>query len=345
MINTSTTSNNNDNGSQAATIPKKTVNVISIMSAFPFVQRWAAQYNDDDRALAKVQVSFSDEVNVKRARGNDLAIVGNVSTNDNISYVPVSAQAVAIVYNIPSFPDVPSGLNLDANLSSLIFNGTITEWDDKSIKNLNQNLNLPHKKIIIIHEGVNSSSSDLLRKYILPDIIMWPDNGSAITASGSDELASLVRKTPYSIGYVDFSYAIQTKMTFAAIANPHSGRYIIPSIDSIGQAVNTAVQIQNASNTNNQTTSFPPFINSSRLGNSSYPIVGLYYAALVAPGNNSSADRNATLDFVKWVTDRSGGQQVLSEVQYPPIYNYDGSLATYTQAIITKIFGIKMYSF
>jgi phosphate transport system substrate-binding protein len=221
----------------------------------------------------------------------------------------------------------------------MIFNGTITEWDDKAIKNLNRDLNLPHEKIIVIHEDANgnSSSLDLLRKYAPRNVIKWPSNGSSMITTGSDDLASMVRKIPYSIGYVDFSYAIQTKMTFAAMANAHNDRYIIPSIDSISHTVNTAIQIQNISNASQttSTTTLPPLINSSRLLNSSYPIVGLYYAAL--PSDKlSSNDRNATLDFVKWIIDRNKGQQALSEVQYPAIYD-NRTLMIYTQSIIEKI--------
>jgi ABC-type phosphate transport system substrate-binding protein len=70
-------------------------------------------------------------------------------------------------------------------------------------------------------------------------------------------------------------------------------------------------------------------INSSRLGNSSYPIVGLYYAALA----DNASSRNATLDFVKWIISENGGQQTLSEVQYPSIYRDNDPLATYAETI------------
>ncbi len=343
---TNSSAASHENITQAVANPKKSISVISTISAFPFVQRWTAQYNNEGQALATVQVSYIDELSAQAFRGSSLVIVGNISsTHRNISYIPVSAQAVAIVYNIPSFPDVPSGLKLDANLTSLIFNGTISEWDDKAIKDSNPNLNLPHQKIIVVHEDTNSSSLRLVRKYVSPNIIKWRYNdGSSITAAGPVELAEIVRKTPYSIGYVDFSFAIQTKMTFAAIANQHDGDYVAPSMDSIGKAIKNAIQIQktNNNNTNNNesiTTATPPFINSSKLGNGSYPIVGLYYAALIANNNNNnlSADRNATLDFVKWIIDRNGGQQTLAEVQYPPIYNYNGSLiGMEARPIITK---------
>jgi ABC-type phosphate transport system substrate-binding protein len=307
---------------------KTIINVISTKSAFPFVQRWAAQY-DNEQSFATVQVSYLEDADLRE--NNNLAIVGGISARNNNSYIPVSAQAVAIVYNLPSFPDIPSGLKLDSNLLSRIFNGSITEWDDAAIKNLNPDLNLPNNRIVVFHEDIDSrSSTTLLKRYLSFDAIRW--SNSSIVASGPDELAAMVRKTPYSIGYVDFSYAIQTKMTFAAIANPH-GEYITPSIDSIGQAANSSMQIQNASSIN-QTAAIPPMINSSRLGNSSYPIVGLYYAALA--DNAGAGSRNATLDFVRWIINDNGGQQTLSEVQYPPIYRDNEPLAAYAETIIMR---------
>jgi ABC-type phosphate transport system substrate-binding protein len=320
---------NNGTETAAANVTQKTIiNVISTKSAFPFVQRWAAQYNNEQSA-ATVQVSYLEDADLRE--NNNLAIVGGISSRNN-SYIPVSAQAVAIVYNLPSFPDIPSGLKLDANLLSRIFNGSIAEWNDAAIKNLNPELNLPNNRIVVFHEDTDSrSSTTLLKRYLSSDAIKWPDSSN--TASGPDELAAMVRKTPYSIGYVDFSYAIQTKMTFAAVANP-SGKYVIPSIDSVGQAANTSMQIQNASGIN-QATATPPMINSSRLGNSSYPIIGLYYAALA----HSASNRNATLDFVKWITSENGGQQTLSEIQYPPIYRDNEPLAAYAEAIRNNTIG------
>lgn len=128
-------------------------------------------------------------------------------------------------------------------------------------------------------------------------------------AIGPDELASTIRSTPYSIGYVDFSYAVQTRMTFAALAAGDG--YIAPSTDSIDHAVRSGLQ--------NATTGGATLavINSSRLDNSSYPVTGLYYAVPERGGN-------ATQDFITWVTD-DAGQQVLAEVQYPSIYR-DGRL-------------------
>lgn len=317
-----TTGTTIDNATQTA-VAKKTINVISTKPAFQLVQRWAAEYNNGQSA-ATVQVSYLEEAAMRG--DSDLAITGNVSLY-NSSYVPLSAQAVAIVYNLPGFPDISSGLKLDASVLSRIFAGNITEWNDPAIKGANQNLNLPNERIVIFYDSVDSNSSESLLQQYLSSGIKWPEGSTATL--GPDELAAMVRKTPYSIGYVDFAYAVQTKMTFAAIKNTH-GEYVIPSMDSIGQAADTAIQIQNASSTNQTAIVAPPFINSSNLGNSSYPIVGLYYAD--TPRINDSG-RNATLDFVRWIINENGGQQTLSEVQYPPIYLDNKPLISYAEEI------------
>lgn len=266
------------------------IDVVSVPSAFPFMERWVAQYNDQGAA--------SVDVNYGKGVGSELAIVGNATANGK-TYVPVSPQAVAIVYNIPSFPDVPTGLRLNSTVLSSILNGTIARWSDASIRELNPDLNLPNEEIIAVHEIENTSSLALLEGY-LGSNISWANSSESVP--GPAELASMVRKTPYSIGYVDFSYATQTKMTFAAVENL-GGMYVVPSTDSIDSSVKQGMQ---------NATDFP-IINSSRFGNSSYPLVGLYYAAL--PDNTD----NATMDFVAWLINESGGQRTLSEVQYPAI--------------------------
>jgi len=316
-----TTGSTVDNATHIAEA-KKTIKLISTKSAFPFVQRWVAEYNND-QSIATVQASYLDEAS--KGGNNDLAITGIASPFNN-SYVPVSAQAVAIVYNLPSFPDISSGLNLNSTTLSRIFTGNITYWADPAIKSANKDLNLPNERITIFYDNVDSNSSESLLQQYLSSSIKWPHD--SIGTSGPDELAAMVRKTPYSIGYVDFSYAIQTKMTFAAIKNAH-GEYIIPSMDSIRKAADTAIQIQNASSTN-KTAVAPPSINSSSLGNGSYPIVGLYYAAIPSINDNGT---NATLDFVRWIINDNGGQQTLSEVQYPSIYHDNKPLIAYADEI------------
>gem|GEM_PF-1637873 len=348
------TATTNNTTTTTTTIMPTTIDIVSTTSAFPFVQRWAAQYeNQLSASSSNVNVDYLADREIIVADGgsgrSDLAIVGVPDETNNTLDVPVSAQAVAIVYNIPSFPDIPSGLRLNSTMLFLILNGNITWWDDAAIKDLNPTLNLPHERIVVVHSsddddnGNSSSSQVLLNQYLGLQSISWPKNDS-IVASGPAELAEMVRKIPYSVGYVDFSYAIQTRMTYAAIGDA-DGDYIVPSTQSIGRAVDVALQFHNSStdrSSSQQQEHPPPTINASRIVSGSYPMVGLYYASLLANHDNDKEEegrsRNAAmLDFVEWIILENGGQQTLLEVQYPPIYSDNEQLATYAEIIVDTI--------
>jgi phosphate transport system substrate-binding protein len=356
-ITTNDSSSNNQTAATTATIMPTTIDIISTTSAFPFVQRWVAQYENQQLAASgNVNVDYLADREIIVAEGggsdrSDLAIVGvpdENENNNNILYVPVSAQAVAIVYNIPSFPDIPSGLRLNSTTLFLILNGSITRWDDAAIKDLNPSLNLPDERIVVVHNDddnnniSNSSTSSLvlLNQYLGLPSLSWPKNDS-IAASGPAELAEMVRKIPYSVGFVDFSYAVQTRMTYAAIGGA-DGDYIVPSTQSIGRAVDVALQFHNSSTDRSSSSQRqqqpPPTINASRLVNDSYPIVGFYYAGLLANDDKEGRDDVATLNFVEWIISEGGGQQTLIEVQYPPIYpSNNKQLATYIKTTMDTI--------
>lgn len=346
-------SSSNQTATATTTIASTTIDVVSTTSAFPFVQRWAAQYENQQLASSgDVNVDYLADKEIIVAEGGSgrsgLAIVGVPDENNNTIYIPVSAQAVAVVYNIPSFPDIPSGLRLNSIMLPLILNGSITRWDDAAIKDLNPSLNLPDERIVVVHSSDdnnnNSSSSSLvlLKQYLGLPSLSWPKNDS-IAASGPAELAEMVRKIPYSVGYVDFSYAVQTRMTYAAIGDA-DGDYIVPSTQSIGRAVDVALQFYNASTDRSSSQQQQPYptINASRIVSDSYPIVGLYYASLLANDDDDKEEEErrrsvATLDFVEWIISESGGQQTLLEVQYPPIYSGNEQLATYAKITMDTI--------
>jgi phosphate transport system substrate-binding protein len=341
-------SSSNNQTAATTTIMPTTIDIVSTTSAFPFVQRWVAQYENQQLGTSgNVNVDYLADREIIVAEGSsdrsDLAIVGVPDEDNNTMYVPVSAQAVAIVYNIPSFPDIPSGLRLNSTTLFLILNGSITQWDDAAIKDLNPSLNLPDERIVVVHSGDddnnNSSTSSLvlLNRYLGLQSLSWAKNDS-IAASGAAELAEMVRKIPYSVGYVDFSYAVQTRMTYAAIGDA-DGDYIVPSTESIGMAVDVGLQFHNSSTDRSSSQQQPPpTINASRLVNGSYPIVGFYYASLLANDDKEGRDDVATLNFVEWIISEGGGQQTLLEVQYPPIYpGNNKQLATYTKTTMDKI--------
>lgn len=327
----------NGNGTNGS--GKTPVSVLSSPSAFPFVDKWIAQYNSEKRlgAAHADYSSTSDEfaqyqnaTSYLAANAAEVAVTGRVPPDwgNQTVVMPVSPQAIAVVYNVPGLPDVPSGLKLDPPTLAAVLSGNITQWDDPRIKDKNPDTALPSEKIVVVHDARGQSASELVAQYVGNETA-WPADSVAVDSPS--DLSATVRQTPYSVGYIDFSYAIQTRMTYAALANS-DGEYVLPSIDSIGRAVQNGTVVQG----NGTDLSMPPSTSVGQLGAGSYPIVSFYYVVLdgkeTAPGTPEHAKAAAALDFANW-TAGPGGQQILIDMQYPWIYSQSDALAGYATTL------------
>ncbi len=373
--NTPIPSGGNNSGSAAPLLPsgvngteekgslqKIPVSILSSPSALPFVERWATQYNSE-RNLGDVNVNYSDradDANIPVLFSNissfladhsaDLVIASRpIATKGNFTYagslfLPVSPQAVAVVYNIPSLPDVPSGLKLDPIVLYKVLSGSIRYWDDTRIKSLNSDMNLPHKQIVVVHEASAGSATDLLGRYLASvsnGIISWARSGLA--ADSGNNLSAMVRQTPYSIGYVDFAFAIQTRMTYASLKNS-DGQYLAPSTDSVSAALRNGTMVNPAlitgTSLRNSTIVMPPTVSIGQLGNGSYPVVGFYYAAFAYPAAGLPANETAMhgkdaaiMDVLRWIAGKEG-QQVIKDMQYPSVYAQSKQLEAFAERVL-----------
>ena len=331
--NKSTQISNDSNASRT------TIELVSLPSATTVVQGWVAQYNAQQNK-GIVSASFSRDAESPKnmselfsSSSADLAVVGNVpdskTSGSHVFLVPVSPHAVAVVYNIPGFPDVSSGLKLNATTLASVFRGNITYWDDAAIKAPNPDLNLPHERIVLVHLGKDDSSADLLDRYLSPGAngssINWAKSSTVVQSVG--DLSTTVEQTPFSIGQIDYAYAVQTKMTYGALQNSR-GNFVLPTLDSISSAVRNGTRIGNAtvlSNVNSGNDSLLaaniPRVDIPQIGgNSSYPVVGFYDAAFANRTGMSNATSDAVKDFAKWMAGIQG-QRVIGDAQYPAIYD------------------------
>lgn len=160
--------------------------------------------------------------------------------------MPVILGAVVVIYNIPSIT-VP--LNLTGKALALIYKGEIRYWDDPIIAEANPGIELPHKEIIVVHRSDSSGTTQVFTLYLhksAPDV--WPENlvgktinwpvdstGRGVGAKGNEGVTRTVKFTPYSIGYVEWSYAIDSGLPMAALENG-VGEFVLPSIEGIQKA-------------------------------------------------------------------------------------------------------------
>ncbi len=160
--------------------------------------------------------------------------------------MPVVLGAVVVVYNLPG---VSEPLNLTGEILARIYKGEIKYWDDPAISSLNPSVNLPHKEIIAVHRSDSSGTTHIFTLFLYKSApetwpeelvgknINWPVDatGRGVGAKGNEGVTQTVKSTPYSIGYVEWSYAIDSKLPMAALQNA-AGEFVLPSIEAIQKA-------------------------------------------------------------------------------------------------------------
>ncbi|MBV9380288.1 MAG: phosphate ABC transporter substrate-binding protein PstS [Streptosporangiaceae bacterium] len=162
------------------------------------------------------------------------------SFKGTVLYFPVLIGPITMSYNLPGV----TSLKLTPAVIAAIFQGKIKAWNDPAIKSVNPGVSLPSTAITL---AVRSDSSGTTQNFSLflekaagsawtlgsSSIIKWPSTAHA--ASGNGGVAQVIKSTPGAIGYVDYSTAKASSLTFASVKNK-SGAYVAPSPTSASAA-------------------------------------------------------------------------------------------------------------
>ena len=166
--------------------------------------------------------------------GSDKPLKLKVLDKKNLYMFPSVIGSIVLAYNLPGIKDMQ--LKLENKYVADIFLGKIKYWDDKRIKEDNPNLNLPHKKITVVHRSdgsgttfnftyyLNGVSKDWANNVGIGKAVDWP---VGIGGKGNEGVSSLIKQTPYSIGYVEYAYKLKNHFT-AAIIQSKNGHWVKP---------------------------------------------------------------------------------------------------------------------
>jgi phosphate transport system substrate-binding protein len=160
-----------------------------------------------------------------------------------ILYFPVVVAPVTVSYNLPGNPK----LSLDAAVLAKIFSLKITNWDDPAIA-ADGNAKLPNLPITVVHRsdssGTTANFTDFLNKADPTDwtlgtskTINWASGTEA--GNGNPGVANDIKAKSGAIGYVDFSDAEATNLTWAKVKN-ESGNYIDATLAGASAAASDA---------------------------------------------------------------------------------------------------------
>lgn len=142
----------------------------------------------------------------------------------------------------------PGALVLDGATLSKIFLGEITSWDDAAIKKLNPKAKLAALPIVVVHRSDGSGTTFNFTNYMSKVSESWKtkvgENSSVewpvgIGAKGNEGVANNVANTKGAIGYVEYAYAKQNKLTYTRLVN-HDGKTVAPGMDSFQAAAANA---------------------------------------------------------------------------------------------------------
>ncbi len=155
-------------------------------------------------------------------------------------YFPTVVAPITVSYNVSGV----SKLKLSADTIAKIFQGQVTTWNDAAIKTDNPTAKLPSTKITVVHRsdssGTTANFTSFLNKAAVGtwtlgsgSTVSWPSGTQG--ATGNSGVAKLVKDTDGAVGYVDFSDANASGLTFAAVKNA-SGKFITPNLVSAAAA-------------------------------------------------------------------------------------------------------------
>ncbi|VFU10985.1 phosphate transporter subunit; periplasmic-binding component of ABC superfamily [Methylocella tundrae] len=209
----------------------------------------------------------------------------------------------------------PGELLLDGPTLARIFLGEIKTWDDPAIQKLNPKVKLPSMAIVVVHRSDGSGTTFIWTDYLSKVSADWKSKVGASTAvewpagigaKGNEGVANNVIQTRGAIGYVEYAYAKQNKMTFVNMINK-DGKSVAPEAESFKAAAANA-DWANA----------PGFyqILTDQPGAQSSPIAGATFILMhKAPQDDAAAA--AALKFFSWAYEK--GDKAAEELDYVPL--------------------------
>jgi len=227
-----------------------------------------------------------------------------------VLHFPTVLGAVVPTYNITG---MTQELNFTPDALAGIFLGKIKKWNDRELTRSNPGVTLPGNAIVVVHRSEGSGTTFVWTDYlskVSPEwkskvgagaSINWP---TGLGAKGNESVSSLVKQTPYSIGYVELVYAIQNQMPFGKVRNA-DGAFVKAELSSVTAAAASAKMAEDfrVSITN------PP-------GKDAYPIASFTWL-LIPERISDAAKKDILTDFLKWMLTE--GQKLTQALSYAPL--------------------------
>jgi phosphate transport system substrate-binding protein len=305
----------------ASALPAAAADISGAGATFPYpiYAKWADAYKKETGIGLNYQ-SIGSGGGIKQIQNKtvtfgatDAPLKGPDLDKWSLVQFPMVMGGIVPVVNIEG---VKAGdLVLDGATLAKIFLAEIKSWDDPAIKKLNPNAKLPKQAIAIVHRS-DGSGTTFNFAYYLADVspewkskvgvntsLQWP---AGIGAKGNEGVANNVANTKGSIGYVEYAYALQNKLTYTKMINK-SGKSVTPTSETFQAAAKNA-----------DWKSQPGFgvILANQPGDQSWPITAPTWILMYKQPQDPAASANA-LKFFAWAY--KNGDKMAEELHYIPM--------------------------
>ncbi len=298
------------------------VNTISGAGAtfpYPVYAKWAEAYANKTGVKMNYQ-SIGSGGGIKQIKAktvdfgaSDAPLKAEELDKAGLMQFPMVMGGVVPVVNLAGVE--PGGIKLTPELLADIYLGKITHWNDSRIKAANPGVSLPSKRITVVHRSDGSGTTWIFTNYLTKvskdwaskvgnnKAVAWP---TGVGGKGNEGVASYVKRIKGSIGYVEYAYALQNKMTYALLQN-RDGHFVAPTSEAFQAAAANA-----------DWTHAPGFymVLTDQPGAGSWPITGatfiLVYKSQVKPMTGK-----AVLKFFDWAYHNGG--KMAEDLDYVPM--------------------------
>jgi phosphate transport system substrate-binding protein len=297
------------------------VNITGAGATFPapIYAKWAEAYKAATGAQLNYQAIGSGggvkQITAKTVDfgASDDPMPGDDLAKNNLVQFPAVIGGVVTVFNLPGIG--ANELTLDGTVLADIFRGQIKAWNDPAIAKLNPNAKLPSTAITLVYRSDSSGTTAVFTDYLAgvsPAFKSSPGEGKTVNwpagvgGRGNAGVAANVSKIAGAIGYVEYAYAKQNKMSYASLVN-RDGK-VVKADDATFAAAAAKADWKSApgfgANLNNQP------------GADAWPITSASFILMQKAA--ADAGRSAeVLKFFRWALNN--GQKMAVELDYVPL--------------------------
>src|SRR5438105_12198071 len=266
----------------------------------PIYSKWAEAYNKATGNKINYQSVGSGagikQINAKTVDfgASDMPLKDEDLKAGGLMQFPTVIGGVVPVINVAGVK--PGQLKLTGAVLGDIYLGKITKWNDPAITALNPGVTLPDAAIAVVRRADGSGTSFIFTNYLSKVNADWKSKvgeGTAVNwptgagGKGNEGVSAFVQRLPNSIGYVEYAYAKQNKMTYVLLKNA-AGNFVSPDDKAFKAAAAGA----------DWSKSFYQIL-TNQPGNDSWPITGATFI-LMHKAQDKPAQGAQVLKFFDW---------------------------------------------